>query len=142
MKNIALILMIFGVGGCATLTNDAMTQLTLSFSNAGYGSCDLSNKRGAWSTSVPATVYVRRSDDALLYRCTTDGGQYISGTIASTMGGKIVASAVFIDFGIVDAITDKHREYPGSFVIPVPRPAGMLEVEAPASADGNVPEVG
>jgi hypothetical protein len=35
------------------------------------------------------------------------------------MGGKIIASAVFLDFGIVDAITDKHREYPASYVIPV-----------------------
>jgi hypothetical protein len=35
------------------------------------------------------------------------------------MGGKIVASAVFIDFGITDAIIDKHREYPASFVIPI-----------------------
>jgi predicted unusual protein kinase regulating ubiquinone biosynthesis (AarF/ABC1/UbiB family) len=35
------------------------------------------------------------------------------------MGGKIIASAVFLDFGIVDSITDKHREYPESYVIPV-----------------------
>jgi len=35
------------------------------------------------------------------------------------MGGKIIASAVFLDFGIVDSITDKHREYPPSFVIPI-----------------------
>jgi hypothetical protein len=38
------------------------------------------------------------------------------------MGGKIVASAVFLDFGIVDSITDKHREYPANYVIPVPAP--------------------
>lgn len=35
------------------------------------------------------------------------------------MGAEIVASAVFLDFGIVDAITDKHRKYPTSFVIPI-----------------------
>jgi len=34
-------------------------------------------------------------------------------------GAKIVASAVFIDFGITDAITDKHREYPSNYVIPM-----------------------
>ena len=39
--------------------------------------------------------------------------------IPSTMGAKIVASAVFLDFGITDAITDKHRKYPASFVIPI-----------------------
>ena len=33
------------------------------------------------------------------------------------MGAKIAVSALFLDFGIVDAITDKHRDYPASFVI-------------------------
>lgn len=46
------------------------------------------------------------------------GGTAVGG-IPNTMGGKIVASAVFLDFGIVDSITDKHREYPASFVIPI-----------------------
>ncbi|MBT3593252.1 MAG: hypothetical protein HN519_04720, partial [Hellea sp.] len=41
------------------------------------------------------------------------------GGIPSAMGAKIVASAVFLDLGIVDSITDKHRTYPASFVIPV-----------------------
>jgi len=42
-------------------------------------------------------------------------------TTGTNMGTvrKIIASAVFLDFGIVDAITDKHREYPASYVIPV-----------------------
>jgi hypothetical protein len=35
------------------------------------------------------------------------------------MGGKIVARAVFLDFGITDAFTDKHRLYAVSFVIPI-----------------------
>ena len=62
---------------------------------------------------------VRRSDDALHYDCKTNDGREIVGFIPSTMGAKIIASAVFIDLGIVDAITDKHREYPASFVIPI-----------------------
>jgi hypothetical protein len=35
-------------------------------------------------------------------------------------GGKLAASVVFWDFGITDAITDKHRTYQGNVVIPVP----------------------
>ena len=62
---------------------------------------------------------VRRSDDALKYDCETTDGRKSFGSIPSTMGGKIVASAVFLDFGIVDAITDQHREYPANFVLPV-----------------------
>jgi len=46
-------------------------------------------------------------------------GLVARGDIPSRMGGKIIASAVFLDFGIVDSITDKHREYPPSFVIPI-----------------------
>ena len=33
------------------------------------------------------------------------------------MGGKIIASAIFLDFGIVDSITDHHREYPAQIVL-------------------------
>jgi hypothetical protein len=34
------------------------------------------------------------------------------------MGGKIVASAVlFLDLEITDAITNKHRRYPASYVV-------------------------
>jgi hypothetical protein len=49
------------------------------------------------------------------------------------MGGKIVASAVFLDFGIVDSITDKHREYPANFVIPIGREGGRNIPKIPAS---------
>ena len=62
---------------------------------------------------------IRRSDDRLQYNCKSVNGKTGIGGIPSTLGGKIIASAVFLDFGIVDSITDKHREYPASFVIPV-----------------------
>jgi hypothetical protein len=122
MKRVIIATAAFCIAGCATITNDPMVPVTLSFSNGAYGKCDLSNKRGSWSTSMPNTVDVRRSDDVLQYRCRTDEGRELNGSIPSTMGGKIVASAVFLDFGIVDSITDKHREYPANYVIPVPRP--------------------
>ncbi|MDD9883069.1 MAG: hypothetical protein OXU62_00805 [Gammaproteobacteria bacterium] len=108
------------LGGCATLTEDTHTPVTLTFSNGENGSCKLTNKRGAWETPVPVTVSIRKSDDALKYDCKTDGGKTAFGSIPSEMGGKIVASAVFLDFGITDAITDKHRRYPANFVIVVP----------------------
>lgn len=79
---------------------------------------------------MPNTVSVRRSDDVLQYRCHTDEGRELNGSIPSTMGGKIVASAVFLDFGIVDSITDKHREYPANYVIPVPPAEQSIPVAA------------
>jgi hypothetical protein len=118
--------------GCATLTEDAMTPIALSFSDGSVGACDLTNKRGAWSTDVPTTIAVRKSDDALQYDCATQDGREASGSIASEMGGKIIASAVFIDFGITDAITDKHRQYTASFVIPItPLAAAPIAANAP-----------
>lgn len=105
--------------GCATLTEDAMTPVALSFSEGIKGTCKLQNKRGTWETRVPRTEMIRKSDDALRYDCKTTDGRTAFGSIPSEMGGKIVASAVFLDFGITDAITDKHRRYPASYVIPL-----------------------
>lgn len=106
---------------CATLTEDAMTPIALSFSDGTEGLCNLSNKRGAWMSQIPGTVSVRKSDDALKYDCENEDGRKAFGSIESEMGGKIIASAVFLDFGITDAITDKHRKYTPSFVIPMPK---------------------
>jgi hypothetical protein len=109
-----------GSFGCATLTNDPMTPVAVSFSDGSNGQCVFENKRGTWATPIPVTVAVRRSDDSLKWRCKTDDGRETTGSIPSTMDAKIVASAVFLDFGITDSITDKHRQYPASFVIPMP----------------------
>lgn len=142
MKAAIGMLAILTVTGCATLTNDAMTPIALSFSDGSNGECRLKNKRGAWETSMPMTYSVRRSDDPLTYDCKTTDGRTAFGSIPSTIGAKIVASAVFIDLGITDAITDKHREYPASFVIPISQgqsPAVSEPAEATAAAADDVP---
>lgn len=113
-----------------------MTPIAVSFSDGTEGECKLSNKRGAWSTSIPATVTVRKSDDPLKYDCVSEDGRKAFGSIASEMGGKIIASAVFIDFGITDAITDKHRKYADSYVIPLPRTKGDA-AKAPSQTTGD-----
>ncbi|MCP5146141.1 MAG: hypothetical protein H6978_15130 [Gammaproteobacteria bacterium] len=118
-KGIALAVLAVAIGGCATLTNDAMTPIALSFSDGSKGKCKLENKRGVWETTIPITYSVRRSDDVLKYDCSTSDDRGAVGSIPSSIGAKIVASAVFLDFGITDAITDKHREYPASYVIPI-----------------------
>ncbi len=119
MKKFLVVVAATSTLGCATLTEDAMTPVAMSFSDGSNGHCQLQNKRGAWSTKIPTTVYIRKSDDALQYQCETEDGRKATGAIASEMGGKIIASAIFLDFGITDAITDKHRRYPASFVIPI-----------------------
>lgn len=128
-----------GVTGCATLTNDPMTPIALSFSDGSSGTCHLENKRGAWDAPVPSTYSVRRSDDDLIYHCTTADGRKVDGSMPSTVGAKIVASAVFLDLGITDAITDKHREYPASYVIPVPGAEGIRHDSGDESQETEAP---
>lgn len=143
---LAVVLLAMASTGCATLTEEAMTPVALSFSDGSNGKCNLQNKRGAWPTQIPTTVSVRKSDDALKYDCETEDGRKAFGSIESEMGGKIVASAVFLDLGITDAITDKHRRYATSFVIPIVRPAAapatspaISPTTTPATAQPSAP---
>ena len=67
---------VFAVTGCATIVNDPMIPLTVNFSDGSPGKCDFKNKRGAWSSELPTTnLMIRRSDDALVYDCTTEDGR-------------------------------------------------------------------
>lgn len=69
---------------------------------------------------MPGTTMIRRSDDSLIYACNTEDGRETDGSIVSEFeSGKFAASVIFWDFGITDAITDKHRTYQGNIVIPV-----------------------
>jgi hypothetical protein len=119
MRYLVILLLVSLTSGCATLTQDSMAPIAMSFSDGSNGQANLQNKRGTWSTRLPSTILVRKSDDPLRYDAETSNGRKAVGMIPSTMGAEIVASAVFLDFGIVDAITDKHRKYPASYVIPI-----------------------
>lgn len=119
MKPLCALVVLAALTGCASITNDSHQPVALSFSDGSEGTCKLRNKREMYDVQIPSTTMIRRSDDLLQYDCKSKNGKTGFGGIPSTLGGKIVASAVFLDFGIVDSITDKHREYPQSFVIPV-----------------------
>ena len=108
------------LGGCATIVNDPNIPVTASFSDGSDGSCEFQNKRGLWTSDIPGTVMIRRSDDPLIYRCETEDGRKATGSIESKIEGeKLAGSVVFFDLGITDAITDKHRTYQGNITIPV-----------------------
>lgn len=112
---------VLALSGCATIVNDPNIPLAFAFSDGSAGKCGFSNKRGTWSSEIPATnVMIRRSDDDLVYDCSTEDGREATGSIRSEMeGGKMAASVIFWDLGITDAITDKHRTYQRNVVIPV-----------------------
>ena len=81
---------------------------------------NIENKRISIQATIPGTTQIRRSDDSLRFNCKTKSGKQAFGSIPSEIeGAKLGASVLFIDLGITDAITDKHREYPASFVVPV-----------------------
>ena len=120
MRYFTIALISLFLTSCATIVNDANVPVSLAFSDGSDGTCTMTNKRGSWSGKVPATFMIRRSDDTLRYNCKTDTGKTGVGGIASSMeGAKLGASVLFFDLGITDAITDKHRTYAQSFVIPV-----------------------
>ena len=117
---LSIIFATFLISGCATIVNDSMIPVALSFSNGESGTCNLSNKRFAVTANIPSSVMVRRSDDGLKYDCTTESGKKSFGAIKSEIEAeKIGASVLFIDLGITDVITDKHRTYEGNVVLPV-----------------------
>jgi len=120
MKTMPLIFLSIVMTGCATIVNDPMIPITMSFSDGSNGECEMQNKRGLWKADVPGTVQIRRSDDVLVYRCNTEDGRKSSGSVKSEIeGAKLGASVIFFDLGITDAITDKHRSYQSNIVIPV-----------------------
>ncbi|MGB5261884.1 MAG: hypothetical protein WBO34_15375 [Gammaproteobacteria bacterium] len=125
---------ILALSGCATIVNDPYIPLAVSFSDGSSGECTFRNKRGVWPCKIPTTnVMIRRSDDALVYECTTEDGREATGIIRSEMeGGKLAASVVFFDLGITDAITDKHRIYQGNIVIPIIKGAAIGKEPEPA----------
>jgi hypothetical protein len=141
MKKLIIAVVAMFATGCATIVNDPNIPLTVSFSDGSGGKCTFKNKRGTWSSEIPATnVMIRRSDDALNYDCATADGRQAEGSIASEMeGGKMAASVIFWDLGITDSITDKHRTYQGNVVIPVPpkEDAGNDDVTSLSDAGGT-----
>ena len=120
MRLIAACLISLFLTSCATIVNDAIVPVPLSFSDGSSGECQLSNKRVSLNVKIPSQPMVRRSDDALKFNCKTADGKTGFGSIPSEIeSGKLAGSVVFFDLGITDSITDKHRTYPASFVIPV-----------------------
>jgi len=121
MRYSALLLAaLLSVAGCATITNDENVPVALSFSDGSEGTCDLSNTRASYSMDMPGTQMVRRARSPLSYECETQSGKSAVGAIPSSVeSAKVAASVVFLDLGITDAITEKGRTYPASFVVPV-----------------------
>ena len=106
---------------CSSIVNESHLPINLSFSDNSGGHCQLENKREKYKTDIPASILVRRSDDPLVYDCTTTDGRTAEGKINSKVGQTMAGNIIFGGGvgAIIDANNDMHREYPASFVIPV-----------------------
>jgi hypothetical protein len=121
MRYLFPIVTTFFLIGCSSIVNESHLPINLSFSDNSGGECSLKNKRESYKTSIPASVMVRRSDDPLVYQCTTSDGRKAEGKINSTIGQTMAGNIIFGGGigAIIDANNDMHREYPSSFIIPV-----------------------
>lgn len=120
-RKFVLLAALVGLTSCSSIVNESHLPINLSFSDNSGGECALRNKRESYQTQIPASVLVRRSDDPLVYDCTTSDGRKANGSIKSKVG-QIMAGNIIFGGGIgavIDANNDMHHEYPGSFVIPV-----------------------
>ena len=120
IRTISVGALLTSVSACATIVNDAEVPVSLSFSDASSGACNVANTRVSKQVAVPSTSMIRRARSGLNYNCQTKSGKTAVGTIPSSIeGAKLGASVLFLDLGITDSITEKARTYPSSFVIPV-----------------------
>ena len=99
--------------GCAAIVNDDHTPLSVAFSDGSSGKCVISNNRASYDILVPSTQMVRRARSDLNYSCITKNQETAVGSIPSSIEAeKLAASIIFLDFGIIDSITEKARTYP------------------------------
>mgnify|MGYP001493443580 FL=1 len=120
-RKFVLLAALVGLTSCSSIVNESHLPINLSFSDNSGGECALRNKRESYQTQIPASVLVRRSDDPLVYDCTTSDGRKANGSINSKVGQTMAGNIIFGGGigAVIDANNDMHREYPGSFVIPV-----------------------
>ena len=121
MRHAIIILLLGFLGACSSIVNESHVPINLSFSDNSGGTCALKNKRESYKTAIPASVTVRRSDDPLVYECTTTDGRKANGKIISEVGQTMAGNIIFGGGvgALIDANNDMHRQYPGSFIIPV-----------------------
>lgn len=100
-------------GGCASITKDEATLVQVNAEGCPEETeCTLKNKKGSWKVKPPGSVAVRRSDDALRVSCSApDGGAVGEGLSESEIGGAFWVNLLWWPGMVVDAHTDKHRDY-------------------------------
>ena len=117
----ALALLGTALSGCASIIKGSSEDIALSTPPASGASCTLTNPRGSWTVTTPASVTVKRSKKDVQVHCMKDGYQEASATIPSnfeewTLGNLLLGGVIGLG---VDAGTGAVNKYPSTFEGPM-----------------------
>lgn len=134
-----------GLTSCATIINGTtqpmMVNTTDNIGTPLNAQCDLSNTRGDWTVTTPASVTVHRSYSALQVKCIKSGyeeaDQKVKSTTSEAFAGNVLAGGLVGD--AVDAENGSAYDYPESLTIPMtPAPATPVPTAATGKPPGPV----
>ena len=125
-----LLLTIFFLGGCATVSDSPQQQLelhaVLDYREVGGVGCILSNDMGRWFVVAPGRVTVTRSTQPLNVSCKKEGAGMAQESVGSRADMANLMGNVVISAGIghlVDRYTGAGFSYPANLTVlmePIP----------------------
>ena len=132
-------LLLFGLGGCATLTGNTEQMVLVQTIQdnrelAGAG-CILSNDVGKWFVTTPGRIIIRKSQEPLKVDCRKHGSPAIAmdGSIDPKLNGSVWGN-VILTLGVgyfVDRNTGAGFDYPSILTIVMQDPARLAPPPAP-----------
>ena len=109
--------------GCSTIVSGTSQSIMVETKKSGAAiagvQCKLTNDKGAWLVSTPASVTVSRSMSDMTVRCDKDGQQPGLMTVSSSTKGMVAGNVIFggvIGVG-VDVMSGAAYDYPSLFEI-------------------------
>ena len=140
-------LLLFGLGGCATLTGNAdqmvLVQTIQDNRELTGAGCILSNDVGKWFVTTPGRITIRKSQEPLKVDCRKHGSPAIATDdhIDPKLNGSVWGN-VILTLGVgyfVDRNTGAGFDYPSVLTIVMQDPARLAPPPAPISAPAPAP---
>lgn len=119
-----LIVMIFSITGCATITEGTSQNVSVETSPVTGATCSLQNNDGKWFVNdTPGSVVVHRSSQPIFVSCKKNGYPKASESIQSSTKGMTAGNIVFggIIGGGVDVADGAAFRYPNDMEVPMKR---------------------
>jgi len=121
MKNLALYLLIFFLGGCASFLSDSSQPMTIDTPGCPGAECNLSNSKGSYVIGeTPETISIRKSYGDLTVTCSKGDNietRIYESSAVGAMYGNILLGGII--GGLIDAGTGKGFEYEDRLVHPL-----------------------